>query len=414
FLSVSWAGRCVKETPLAPPQPVAAVVPTASGHHCGPLDEPGRPGWDTAPPGDGGAALSRLTATPHPAVPRPGRGPCGRSPRTRHPEEAPPGARAAEALLRQADVALSEAKRSGRPAVEVYDRSRDRHTPGRLALLGDLRAALDNGQVRLHYQPKVRFDGSVAGLEALVRWDHPERGRVAPDEFIAVAESSGLMPRLTDYVLETALAQVARWRTDGIAVPVAVNVSPRDVHTPGFAGAVAARLARHGVPAGALQLEITEHVLLDDPQQAADTLAGLTGHGVRMSLDDFGTGYSSLVHLRRLPVSELKIDRAFVARLAEDGEDAEIVRCTVELAHSLGLAVVAEGVEDGETWNRLRDLGCDAVQGWLLAPAMPASRTTRWLRDHHPPTVADGGPAPAPTPGRGRLRSTQDPAHPTP
>lgn len=236
------------------------------------------------------------------------------------------------------------------------------------------------GEVELHYQPKVRFDGQVAGLEALVRWVHPERGRVPPDEFIAIAESSGLMPHLTEYVLETALAQVARWRAQGLFVPVAVNVSPRDVHTPGFAGGVAARLARHGVPAGALQLEITEHVLLEDPQRAADTLAGLTGHGVKMSLDDFGTGYSSLVHLRRLPVSELKIDRSFVARLAVDNEDAEIVRCTIDLAHSLGLLVVAEGVEDDETWERLRDLRCDAVQGWLVAAAMPPLETTAWLR----------------------------------
>ncbi|MGE6737666.1 EAL domain-containing protein, partial [Streptomyces sp. NPDC059900] len=196
----------------------------------------------------------------------------------------------------------------------------------------------------------------------------------------AIADSSGLMPHLTEYVLETALGQVAKWQEQGLKVPVAVNVSPRDVHTPGFAGAVAARLARHGVPPGALQLEITEHVLLEDPQRAADTLAGLTGHGVKMSLDDFGTGYSSLVHLRRLPVSELKIDRSFVARLAVDNEDAEIVRCTVDLAHSLGLLVVAEGVEDDETWERLRDLGCDAVQGWLVAAAMPADETTAWLR----------------------------------
>lgn len=133
-------------------------------------------------------------------------------------------------------------------------------------------------------------------------------------------------------------------------------------------------------PCGALQLEITEHVLLEDPQRAADTLAGLTGHGVKMSLDDFGTGYSSLVHLRKLPVSELKIDRSFVARLAVDNEDAEIVRCTIDLAHSLGLIVVAEGVEDDETWERLRDLRCDAVQGWLVAAAMPPQETTAWLR----------------------------------
>ncbi|MGV4891083.1 putative bifunctional diguanylate cyclase/phosphodiesterase [Streptomyces viridosporus] len=284
----------------------------------------------------------------------------------------------AEGLLRRSDVAMYQAKRD-RTGVEVYESKRDSNTPDRLGLLGDLRRALDAHEVQLHYQPKVRFDGQVAGLEALVRWVHPERGRVPPDEFIAIAESSGLMPHLTEYVLETALGQVAEWRAQGLFVPVAVNVSPRDVHIPGFAGSVAARLARHGVPAGALQLEITEHVLLEDPQRAADTLNALTGHGVKMSLDDFGTGYSSLVHLRRLPVSELKIDRSFVARLAVDTEDAEIVRCTVDLAHSLGLLVVAEGVEDDETWERLRDLGCDAVQGWLVAAAMPPDETTAWL-----------------------------------
>ncbi|MFJ4407521.1 putative bifunctional diguanylate cyclase/phosphodiesterase [Streptomyces sp. NPDC088910] len=285
----------------------------------------------------------------------------------------------AEGLLRRADVAMYQAKLD-RSGVEVYEAKRDGNTPDRLGLLGDLRRALDAGDVQLHYQPKVRFDGQVAGLEALVRWEHPERGRVNPEEFITMAETSGLMPQLTEYVLDTALAQVARWRRMGLEVPVAVNVSPRDVHSPGFAGAVAARLARHQVPPGSLQLEITEHVLLEDPQRAADTLNGLTGHGVKMSLDDFGTGYSSLVHLRRLPVSELKIDRSFVARLVIDNEDAEIVRCTIDLAHSLGLLVVAEGVEDDETWERLRDLRCDAVQGWLVAAAMPPEEATAWLR----------------------------------
>ncbi|SEF96353.1 diguanylate cyclase (GGDEF) domain-containing protein [Actinacidiphila yanglinensis] len=285
----------------------------------------------------------------------------------------------AEGLLRRADVAMYQAKRD-RSGAEVYEATRDANTPDRLGLLGDLRRALDAGDVELHYQPKVRFDGQVVGLEALVRWVHPERGRVNPEEFIAMAETSGLMPKLTEYVLDTALAQIAKWRALGLNVPVAVNVSPRDVHSPGFAGAVAARLARHQVPPGSLQLEITEHVLLEDPQRAADTLNGLTGHGVKMSLDDFGTGYSSLVHLRRLPVSELKIDRSFVARLIVDAEDAEIVRCTIDLAHSLGLMVVAEGVEDDETWERLRDLRCDAVQGWLVAAAMPAQEATHWLQ----------------------------------
>ncbi|WP_225794688.1 putative bifunctional diguanylate cyclase/phosphodiesterase [Streptomyces aculeolatus] len=303
-----------------------------------------------------------------------------------------------EGLLQRADVAMYQAKRD-RSGVEVYEARRDGNTPDRLGLLGDLRRALQAREVALHYQPKVGFDGRVVGLEALVRWAHPERGHVSPEEFIAIAETSGLMPVLTEYVLETALAQVADWRAAGLQVPVAVNVSPRDVHTPGFAGAVAARLARHGVPPGALQLEITEHVLLEDPQRAADTLAGLTGHGVKMSLDDFGTGYSSLVHLRRLPVSELKIDRSFVARLAVDPEDLEIVRCTVDLAHSLGLRVVAEGVEDDETWEHLRDLGCDAVQGWLVAAAMPPQETTAWLRARGPgPAGARALPAAAAAP----------------
>ncbi len=316
----------------------------------------------------------------------------------------PEHAQDAEGLLRRADVAMYQAKRD-RSGVEVYEAARDGNTPDRLGLLADLRRALDAGDVELHYQPKVGFDGRVSGLEALVRWAHPDRGRVPPDEFIAMAETSGLMPRLTEYVLETALAQVARWRAAGLTVPVAVNVSPRDVRSPGFAGAVAARLARHGVPPGALQLEITEHVLLEEPQRAADTLAALVGHGVRMSLDDFGTGYSSLVHLRRLPVSELKIDRSFVARLAVDAEDAEIVRCTVDLAHSLGLQVVAEGVEDDETWERLRDLGCDAVQGWLVAAAMPVSEATAWLRSR-----GAGSPEVRPALPAAPVRSADQPA----
>jgi diguanylate cyclase (GGDEF)-like protein len=320
----------------------------------------------------------------------------------------PDHAKDAEGLLRRADVAMYEAKQD-RSGVEVYEATRDGNTPDRLGLLGDLRRALDHGGVELHYQPKVRFDGQVAGLEALLRWEHPERGRVSPEEFIAIAETSGLMPQLTEYVLETALAQVARWRAMGIEVPVAVNVSPRDVHTPGFAGSVAARLARHRVPPGSLQLEITEHVLLEEPQRAADTLAGLTGHGVKMSLDDFGTGYSSLVHLRRLPVSELKIDRSFVARLVADAEDAEIVRCTIDLAHSLGLLVVAEGVEDDETWERLRDLSCDAIQGWLVAAAMPAEEATAWLR-----VRAKHGWHPGDTPEPRKASTPQRPLQETP
>nr|WP_084725343.1 bifunctional diguanylate cyclase/phosphodiesterase [Streptacidiphilus melanogenes] len=285
----------------------------------------------------------------------------------------------AESLLRRADIAMAHAQRS-RAGVTLYQPGQEEDTPLRLGLLGELRRALDLGEVQVHYQPKVAFDGSVVGLEALVRWSRAGRGPVSPEEFVGLAESSGLMPQLTDYVLEAAVSQLARWRAEGIEVPVAVNISPRDVLRPGFAAGVAGRLERHGVPAGALQLEITERLLLEDGQRAAETLEELRGHGVGMSLDDFGTGYSSLVRLRRLPVGELKIDRSFVSRMVADDHDAAVVRCSVQLAHSLGLTVVAEGVEDDETWKRLQGMGCDAVQGWLVSKAMPADQATAWLR----------------------------------
>ncbi|MBF9067379.1 bifunctional diguanylate cyclase/phosphodiesterase [Streptacidiphilus sp. NEAU-YB345] len=287
----------------------------------------------------------------------------------------------AESLLRRADIAMAHAQRS-RAGVAVYQAGQEEDTPLRLGLLGDLRRALDLGEVQIHYQPKVAFDGSVVGLEALVRWSRAGRGPVSPEEFVGLAESSGLMPQLTDYVLEAAVSQLASWREEGIWVKVAVNVSPRDVLRPGFAVGVADRLARHGVPADALQLEITERLLLEDGQRAAETLEELRKHGVGMSLDDFGTGYSSLVRLRRLPVGELKIDRSFVSRMVADDHDAAVVRCSVQLAHSLGLTVVAEGVEDDETWERLQGMGCDAVQGWLVSAALPADQATAWLRTH--------------------------------
>ncbi|MCF2528632.1 putative bifunctional diguanylate cyclase/phosphodiesterase [Yinghuangia soli] len=285
-------------------------------------------------------------------------------------------------LLQYADVAMYLAKRL-RSGVELYDPARDVNTREKLLLLGDLRRALDMHQVELHYQPKVSFTtGRVDGCEALVRWCHPERGYVSPEEFVRLAEETGLMPRLTRYVVDEALSQVARWHREGIDVPVAVNVSARDIHAPAFADTVAAGLQRYGVPAGALHLEITERVLLEEPQRAADSLDALRKLGVRLSLDDFGTGYSSFVHLRHIPVSEIKIDRSFVARLTVDEEDAAIVRSTVDLAHSLGLRVVAEGVEDDATWERLRDLGCDSAQGWLIARALPRDEATAWLVRH--------------------------------
>ena len=312
-----------------------------------------------------------------------------------------------EQLLQRADVAMYQAKRS-RSGISGYEAGRDQNTPDRLALLGDLRRALAGGEIQLHYQPKVSFsNGQVVGFEGLVRWNHATRGPVNPEEFVQLAEQTGLMSTLTSYVVERALAQAAVWWRSGLSVPIAVNVSMRDIHAPGFVGSIQEGLAKHGVPAEALQLEITERVLLQDPQRAKATLERLDALGVNLSLDDFGTGYSSLVLLRSVPVREIKIDKSFVARLAHDAEDAAIVRSTVDLAHSLGLKVVAEGVEDEITWQRLAELGCDVAQGWLLAKALPAHEATAWL-NRRALSVPPGRSAALPAPkARPSLRTTR-------
>jgi diguanylate cyclase (GGDEF)-like protein len=288
-----------------------------------------------------------------------------------------------EALLQRADVAMYVAK-SERTTIETYAAERDTNTPSRLGLLGALRRAIDGDELELHYQPKVMVgDGSAAGVEALVRWRHPTRGLVLPDDFIPLAEQSGLMQRLTDFVLETALAQAAEWCRDGMTMPIAVNVSMRDLHDAEFARRLGEGLRRHGVPADLLCLEITERVLMADVARAATTLDELDTLGVRISLDDFGTGYSSLVLLKRLPVREIKVDRSFVKRLGSAGgahDDATIVRSIIDLGHSLGLTVVAEGVESEATMDRLRAFGCDRAQGWHLSPALPAADVTSWLQ----------------------------------
>jgi diguanylate cyclase (GGDEF)-like protein len=291
-----------------------------------------------------------------------------------------------EQLLQRADVAMYVAK-SAHSGVETYAAERDINSPGRLGLLGALRRAVDEGQLELHYQPKVHVeDGSVAGVEALVRWRHPTRGLVLPDEFIPLAEQSGLMQRVTDLVLEGALAQVAAWTRLGMRVPVAVNVSMRDLTDQDFANRLRARLLQHGVAADLVILEITERVLMADIAGASATLEALDALGVRISLDDFGTGYSSLVLLKRLPVQEIKVDRSFVKRLGEyngPDDDDTIVRSIIDLGHSLGLSVVAEGVESRASLERLRAFGCDRAQGWHLSPALPADEVVVWLEARH-------------------------------
>ncbi len=285
-------------------------------------------------------------------------------------------------LQRSADVAMYQAK-DERSGIEVYSADRDHNSTTRLGLLGSLRQGIDGGQLELHYQPKVALGtGAVVGVEALVRWRHPHRGLIFPDEFVPLAEHSGLMHRLTAHVLDAALAQAARWWSVGLEIPVAVNVSARDLHGPALAEAVERGLAEHGLPASALRLELTERVLMAEPARVADTLAALERLGVALSLDDFGTGYSSLVLLQRLPVREIKIDRSFVKRLVTSPDDTKIVRSIVDLAHALGIDAVAEGVETEEVWDLLEDLGCDSAQGWYVSRPMAADRATEWLLRH--------------------------------
>jgi diguanylate cyclase (GGDEF)-like protein len=288
----------------------------------------------------------------------------------------------ADALMQRADVAMYHAKET-RSGIEAYDAARDPHSTQRLSLFGQLRRAIEDGELVLHYQPKVDLDsGRVSGVEALVRWEHPERGLLGPDTFVPLAEQTGLMKSLTTHVLELALRQTAAWARDGLHVPMAVNVSARDLHDDTFCDRVREALDRTGVGASSLELELTERVVMADPQRALRNLTALARLGVRLSLDDFGTGYSSLAYLRRLPVTEIKIDKSFVLRMDVDDEDATIVRSTIDLAHGLGLRVIAEGVETAETWQRLNDLGCDAAQGYFLSRPHPADVVTTWLASH--------------------------------
>jgi diguanylate cyclase (GGDEF)-like protein len=300
----------------------------------------------------------------------------------------------ADALMQRADVAMYHAKET-RSGIETYDADHDPHSTQRLSLFGQLRRAIEDGELVLHYQPKVDLEtGRVAGVEALVRWQHPERGLLGPDTFVPLAEQTGLMKSLTSNVLEQALLQTAAWSSAGLQVRMAVNVSARDLHDDTFCQRVNDALKRTGVPASYLELELTERVVMADPQRALENLTALARLGVRLSLDDFGTGYSSLAYLRRLPVTEIKIDKSFVLRMDVDDEDATIVRSTIDLAHGLGLRVLAEGVETAETWQRLSDLGCDAAQGYFLSRPHPAAVVTDWLaaRDRVPAMrLVDGG-----------------------
>ncbi|MEU7795077.1 bifunctional diguanylate cyclase/phosphodiesterase [Micromonospora tulbaghiae] len=248
------------------------------------------------------------------------------------------------------------------------------------------------GEITMYYQPQIAIaTGEVVGVEALLRWRHPRRGMVDPGELIQVAEQSAVMRLLTRRVVDDVVEQLAKWSAAGLTLRAALNVSVRDLHTGEIADQIADRLARYGVPPERLQVEITEGALMADPRRVLASITQLHRIGVGIALDDFGTGYSSLQHLRRLPLSEVKVDRSFVLGMAEDPDDAAIVRSMIELAGALGLRVVAEGVEDERTWRLLHAAGCDVAQGWFHARPMPAEDLVAWLSRYRPVRPAEAG-----------------------
>jgi diguanylate cyclase (GGDEF)-like protein len=300
---------------------------------------------------------------------------------------APAHATQAEQLLSRADVAMYAAKGS-LAGLAVFSAEHERDGAGRLALMSDLRRAVDEGELVLYYQPQIDLrTGGITSVEALVRWMHPKRGLVGPDEFIPLAERTGLIKRLTRTVLTEAIRQARAWELAGLRVPIAVNLSMRNIHDPQLPQTIAQLLQRWDARPDLLRLEMTETVLAADPERALQTMDSLRAMGVHIALDDFGIGYSSLAYLNRLPLDEIKIDRSFVIGMVDDESSATIVRATVELGHGLGYAVVAEGVENAETRQRLTALGCDAIQGFLVARPMPADQTAEWIGRAAVPTV---------------------------
>jgi diguanylate cyclase (GGDEF)-like protein len=306
-------------------------------------------------------------------------------------------------LLRCADMAMYAAKENHR-GVQLYGPREARGVSVRTRTTAELRRALAAGQLELHYQPQVDIaDGSVRRVEALLRWRHPSRGLLLPSMFVPLAEGAGLIRPVTSFVVTAALEQLARWRGAGIDVAVAVNASARDLRDPLFAPSVGEQLAASGLPSRLLTVEVTERVVFADLDRATETLRELVALGVGVSLDDFGTGASALDALRRLPLSEIKVDRSVVRRMEDNSGDARFVGAVVGLGTGLGLRVVAEGVESYGQWERLARFGCDAAQGWHLAPALPAALVPSWLASREParpagPSASASAPAPVPAP----------------
>jgi diguanylate cyclase (GGDEF)-like protein len=289
----------------------------------------------------------------------------------------PDHGRDVDELLSCADMAMYRAKQA-RTGWALYDAGFNQHTPERLALVSDLRRALERDELVLEYQPKIDLaDGRLCGVEALVRWQHPERGLMAPAEFVGLAEHTGLIRPLTLWVAREALRQVRRWRATGLELRVAINLSVRSL-TRDLPTEVAALLAEHDASGEELEFEITESMMMANPAEGLEILQQLAGLGLRLAVDDFGTGYSSLAYLKQLPVSELKIDRSFVRQMDVDESDRGIVRSTIDLARHLELSVVAEGVESAATLAELRELGCDCAQGFLISPPLPPDEIAAW------------------------------------
>jgi EAL domain-containing protein (putative c-di-GMP-specific phosphodiesterase class I) len=285
----------------------------------------------------------------------------------------------ADTLLRRADVAMYSAK-GRRIGSAVYEPRLDRYSPERLAVAGELRHAIARGELSLHYQPQVEpRTGRVDAVEALVRWNHPERGLIGPTEFVPLAERTGLIRPLTLWVLEAAIRECSAWRRAGVDLHVSVNLSTANLVDTELPNAIEGLLRQWAVPPEYLRLEITESTAMADPVRTRAVLARLNALGTPLAIDDFGTGYSSLAYLRSLPVRELKIDRSFVSRMTSTSNDAAIVVATIDLAHTLGLRVVAEGVEDLATLQALMRRGCDLVQGYFVARPLAVAELRQWL-----------------------------------
>jgi EAL domain-containing protein (putative c-di-GMP-specific phosphodiesterase class I) len=273
-----------------------------------------------------------------------------------------------------------------------YDAAQDPHNPHRLALFGDLRKAIRSDQLLLYYQPKVvASSGQFCGVEALVRWHHPSQGLLMPDQFIPMAERTGMIVPLTTWVLETALQQCQAWARAGLPVNVAINLSAHSLQDAQLPRAIEQMLNRYSVSPKSLTFEITESALMADPTCALEVLTGLHALGVGLAIDDFGTGYSSLGYLKNLPVDEVKVDKSFVLSMGDVAatKDAAIVRSVIAMAHAMDLLVVAEGVESRVSWDLLHGLSCDTIQGYFISRPLPVTELESWMSALRMPAVLD-------------------------